>query len=115
LIPLSGQGLLLPQDCPYSGAWIQQNSLFLYQSAQGVPINSEGPTVGFHLNDGTVCHGINAATLSVAFGMDAEQLFAANLMGRLILISASNTTSFMGMRYVFNIGTTNASVTIKYG
>ena len=114
LIPVSGQGLPLPGECAFTGAWIDHNSLFLYRSSEDAPLNVEQPTAVLTLRDGTVCHGINAATLSKALGMDEDQLFNANLMGNLTLVSSSNLLSSIGMRYVFRVAASSASVTIKY-
>jgi hypothetical protein len=89
-LPL-GQGEPLPPDFPYQGAWIVENTLFLYQpdGAQIVAgtaprFTASGPGFG----EGKVSVGIDASQLAAAFTISIDDIFAANRDGSLAITGA---------------------------
>ena len=116
MLPLFGQGKPLPSDCPYTGEWLHENKLFLYQ-----PTNQQTQiaelTAGFRRADGEWCLGFNAVTLASELGVGSEEIFAHNRNRTLILEGVGDVPPQMGgtaaKRYIFCIGDRHTSFTVE--
>jgi hypothetical protein len=107
MIPLRGQGKLLPPDCPYTGQWILEDRLFLYRPTNRQPQTLE-LTAGFRRADGEWCLGFNAMTLATQLGVGSEEIFEHNRTQTLILEGVAPAAPQGGgvaaKIYIFHIG-----------
>lgn len=91
-IPLIGQGMPLPENCPYEGEWLLINSLFLYRPTPTLPAADLQFTAGFQRDDGEWCAGFDASVLAKNLGVSVDGLFAANRDHSLKLAGVEDAT-----------------------
>ncbi len=118
-IPLQGQGEPLPSDAPYSGQWLLENVLFLFQR-DAVPTAGPEETAAFQLANGEVCQGIDAGKIGAGLGdLTAEEVLASNRTGALLLTAVHGMHKVDGVvrakRYVFQIGSRETSIVMEAG
>jgi hypothetical protein len=103
-----GQGEPLPRDFPYKGQWLIQHVVFLYRPGAAELIGGTAPRfTATATSNGRECKGFDATQLAAAFGIEPDQLFAANEAGTLSLLKtedASELTGIPALRFIFGIG-----------
>jgi len=116
MIELDGQGVPLPKDFGFLGAWINEDDLFLYRPTIVGSELVHNIAVLVPYDDGTSATGISASALSVRFELSIATLFENNAAGKLHLITKNEVPSLRDgitqvLEYEFEINEKRAVLT----
>jgi hypothetical protein len=118
---LPGQGIPLPADSPYRGAWVLEDRVFIYWPDGTQLVGGDAPrfTVMWDSPSGKQSVGFDAEQVAGAFDISIDELFSANNDGRFTFAGTNDADPIHGgtnaTRFVFRLNGEARAIVAEWG